>query len=130
VHASGQRPARFARGHAVDSRSGARHPSPPGTTIRLVWLGKHVGLVKDAKEELERAVQPRARQKSAPREYEERDSTTIAQNIVADGLLRSFDGTHRSTPHPSGGTRRTRSDSFGHFRTKVLAIGAVEDPEG
>ena len=93
------------------------------------WLGKHVGVVKDAKEELRRAVRPRARHKSPPREYEERDSIAIAQNVVADGLLRSFEGGRRSTPHPSGSVRHTRSDSFEQFRVKVLAISTVEDVE-
>jgi hypothetical protein len=93
------------------------------------WLGKHVGLVKNAKEELRRVVRPRARHKSAPRAYQERDSIAIAQNVVADGLLPSFDGVHRGTPHPSGSTRRTRSESFGQFRLKVLAISTVEDVE-
>lgn len=58
-----------------------------------------------------------------------RDSIAIAQNIVADKLLRSFEGGRRSTPHPSGSTRHTRSDSFEQFPVKVLAISTVEDGE-
>jgi hypothetical protein len=91
------------------------------------WLGKDVGRVENAKEKLAKAVQPRPPRKSAPRAYQERDSIAIAQNVVADGLLPSFDGVHRGTPHPSGSTRRTRSESFGQFRLKVLAISTVGD---
>lgn len=92
------------------------------------WLGKDVGRVEHAKEKLARAVQPRPPRKAPPRGYHERDSIAIAQNIVADGLLRSFEGGRRSTPHPSGSTRHTRSASFEHFRLKVLAISTVEGP--
>ena len=94
------------------------------------WLGKDVGRVEDAKEQLAKAVQPRPLRKSPPRAYHERDSIAVAKNIVADGLLRSFEGGRRSTPHPSGSARHTRSASFEQFRIKVLAIATVDDPEG
>lgn len=93
------------------------------------WLGKDVGRVEHAKEKLAKAVQPRSSRKSPPRTYHERDSIAIAQNIVADKLLRSFEGGRRSTPHPSGSARHTRSASFEQFRVKVLAISTVEDVE-
>lgn len=93
------------------------------------WLGKDVGRVEHAKEKLAKAVQSRPPRKSPPRAYHERDSIAIAQNIVADGLLRSFEGGRRSTPHPSGSTRHTRSASFEQFRRKVLAISTVEGRE-
>jgi hypothetical protein len=92
------------------------------------WLGKDVGRIEHAKERLAKAVQPRPPRKS-PRVYHERDSIAIAQNIVANGLLRSFEGGRRSTPHPSGSTRHTRSASFEQFRIKVLAISVAGDPE-
>jgi hypothetical protein len=90
------------------------------------WLGKDVGRVERAKEQLARAVQPRPPRKSPPRAYHERDSIAIAKNIVANDLLRSFEGGRRSTPHPSGSTRHTRSDSFEQFRLKVLRIWTVD----
>lgn len=93
------------------------------------WLGKDVGRVEHAKEKLAKAVQPRPPRRSPPRAYHERDSIAIAQNIIADGLLRSFEGGRRGTPHPSGSTRHTRSASFEQFRRRVLAISAVEDSE-
>lgn len=93
------------------------------------WLGKDVGRVEHAKERLAKAVQPRPARKKPPRAYHERDSITIAQNIVADGLLRSFEGGRRGTPHRSGSVRHTRSASFEQFRVKVLAISTVEDVE-
>jgi hypothetical protein len=86
------------------------------------WLGTDVGRVENAKEKLARAVRPRPARRSSPRDYREHDSIAIAQHIVADGLLASFVDGRRSTPHVSGGTRHTRSDSFECFRVKVLGI--------
>jgi hypothetical protein len=93
------------------------------------WLGKDIGRVEHAKEKLASAVQPRPPRKAPPRAYHERDSVTIAQNIVTGDLLRSFEDGRRSTPHPSGSLRHTRSDSFEHFRKKVVAISTVEEPD-
>jgi hypothetical protein len=93
------------------------------------WLGRDVGRVEHAKEKLAKAVQPRPPRKSPPRAYHERDSIAIAQNIVADGLLPSFNGGRRSTPHPSGSTRHTHSASFEQFRRKVLAISTASAPD-
>ena len=89
------------------------------------WIGRDVGLVRHAKEELKKAVQPRPRRASPPRDYEERDSIDVARNIADDGLIGSFDADHRATPHPSGGRKLTRSRSFERFRKRVLGIGAA-----
>ncbi|HEX7838263.1 MAG TPA: hypothetical protein VF469_12400 [Kofleriaceae bacterium] len=88
------------------------------------WLGRDVGRLKDAKEQLSRAVQPRPAGRSSPRAYHERDSIEIAQNIVADGLLTSFADGRRSTRHAGGSLKHTRSGSFEQFRQKVLRIAA------
>lgn len=93
------------------------------------WLGRDVGRVEHAKEMLASAVQPRPPRKSSPRAYHERDSIAIARNILADDLLSSFDGGRRSTPHPSGSVRHTRSGSLEHFRVKVLRISMTRDSE-
>ena len=86
------------------------------------WLGKSVGSVTNAKEELARAVRPKASPGRRPREYAEGDSIKIAENIVRDDLLRSFDGTSRRSPGAHGKEVRTESASFGEFRRKLLAI--------
>jgi hypothetical protein len=54
------------------------------------WVGRDVGRVENAKEQLARAVQPRPRPASPPRDYAEEDSIPIASNIVSLGLLGSF----------------------------------------
>jgi hypothetical protein len=86
------------------------------------WIGKDVGVVRDSKEALRRAVRPRPRRPSSSRDYEERDSIAVAENIVVDGLLGSFDNGRRSTPHPSGSTQHTHSQSFERFRSRILKI--------
>ena len=88
------------------------------------WLGRDVGRVEWAKEKLAAAVQPRPRpRKGPPRPYEERDSISVARNIVQDDLLRSFADGRRTTPARTGTARvETRSASLERFRTRVLAI--------
>lgn len=88
------------------------------------WLGKDVGQVADAKQKLTKAVQPRPKSKTPPRDYEEHDSIAIAATVADDGLLQSFEDGHRATQHPSGAKRMTRSGSFDRFRSKVLSIRA------
>ena len=86
------------------------------------WIGKDVGVVPDSKEQLRRAVRPRPKRWPGPRDYEEWDSIAVAENIVVDGLLDSFDKGRRSTPHPSGATQHTHSQSFERFRSRVFRI--------
>lgn len=86
------------------------------------WIGKDVGTVRDSKEALRRAVRPRARRPASPRDYEERDSIGVAENIAVDGLLASFKDGRRSTPHPTGSTQHTYSRSFERFRSRILKI--------
>ncbi len=87
------------------------------------WIGKDVGKVRDAKEKLAKAVQPRPRPPSPPRDYHERDSIQIAGNIATNGLLASFEAGRRRTRGVGGSCRETRSASFERFRQRVLAIG-------
>jgi hypothetical protein len=86
------------------------------------WIGADVGRVRDAKERLARAVQPRPKPQSPPRDYEERDSIEIASNVVKDGLLPSFADGRRASHAVHGTPRLTRSASFEAFRSKILAI--------
>ncbi len=86
------------------------------------WIGRDVGKVKNAKEALASAVQPRPPTKSPPREYEESDSVAIAENIDQMGLHPSFQDGARFTKAKSSAERRTLSASFEAFRKKVLAI--------
>jgi len=86
------------------------------------WIGRDVGQVRNAKEALARAVQPRGATKSPPRQYEESDSISIAENAARDGLLSSFRDGCRESHHVNGVPKRTRSASFEAFRTKVLGI--------
>jgi len=86
------------------------------------WLGKDVGRVQNAKQKLAEAVQPRPKPARPPRAYEERDSITIAENVARGGLLASFHGGRRATPHSSGTEVHTRSASFERFRQRVLGI--------
>ena len=85
------------------------------------WIGRDVGLVKDAKESLAGAVQPRPKPKSSPRDYEEHDSIEIASNVVHDGLLPSFKNGRRESHPVHGRPKLTRSASFELFRAKVLS---------
>lgn len=50
------------------------------------YRGRHLGKIRNAKEELVRALRPAG--KRSAREYAESDSATIAQKIVELGLLR------------------------------------------
>lgn len=74
------------------------------------YRGKHVGKLRNAKEILKRAVQPRglkAAQRKGFRGYEEKDSPGIAELIRERGWLTKPEG---------------RSDSFAHFRRELDAI--------
>jgi hypothetical protein len=86
------------------------------------WLGRNVGMVENAKENLTKAVHPKSSKgKRRTREYEERDSIKIASNIDEFGLHSSFaNGQRKSTKQ--GRTVHTRSASFEAFRLKVLKI--------
>jgi len=86
------------------------------------WIGKNVGVVPNAKECLARAVQPRRRQPSPPREYEEHDSIQIAANVMRDGLLASFQDGRRASHATNGVPRLTLAASFEAFRAKILAL--------
>lgn len=86
------------------------------------WIGKDVGQLKNAKQALKRAVQPRAPRHARPRDYEESDSIEIAQQIAERGLLKSFANGQRTTKHKNGSTQRTRSASLERFRAGVLAL--------
>jgi hypothetical protein len=85
------------------------------------WLGKDVGAVENAKEALTKAVRPRDRQRKT-RDYHEADSLEIANNVVRLQLLPSFHDEHRETPGKGVAVVRTRSQSFGRFRRKLLAL--------
>jgi len=85
------------------------------------WMGKDVGAVENAKEALTRALRPRDRQRKA-RDYHEADSLEIAHNVVRLKLLSSFDNDHRNTRGKGTAVVRTRSQSFGRFRRKLLAL--------
>ena len=85
------------------------------------WIGRDIGQLANAKEELTRAVRsPKA--KANARAYHEADSIEIAQGIVKQRLLDSFDGDYRQTPGKGVAVARTKSASFGAFRRKVLAL--------
>jgi hypothetical protein len=86
------------------------------------WIGRDVGAITDAKESLTRAVQPRPKPRSPPRDYEERDSIEIASNVVKDGLLPSFEGGRRASHAMKGTLKLTRSASFEAFRGKILKV--------
>lgn len=86
------------------------------------WIGRDTGVVENAKEALAKAVQPRAVGKKArPRAYRESDSITIAQNIVAGGLLQSFGDGGRRTRRGSAEVI-TRSRSLERFRARLLDL--------
>jgi len=85
------------------------------------WVGKNVGVVDNAKERLAKAVRPRGTRKSKPREYHERDSIQIAENIAANGSLASFANGVRTTT-VGGSKRQTRCASLERFRLKVLSL--------
>lgn len=72
-------------------------------------VGKHVGSIRDAKEELKRCVRPRGKSPRKVRDYEEADSPAIARHVVAAGI-------------DSYRAKRTRSDSFEAFRNALNAI--------
>ena len=69
--------------------------------------GRQVGLVPDVKERLTRSVRPAGMSKHQVREYEEKDSVAIAENIVRMGLL----------PTPAA-----RSASWDAFVTQVADL--------
>jgi hypothetical protein len=96
------------------------------------WIGKDVGKVENAKEQLTKALRPtrekrKAREKRKIRDYHEADSIEIARNVVNMKLLPSFDGDHRELPGKGTAITRTRSLSFGAFRRKVLALPRCPD---
>lgn len=74
------------------------------------YRGKHVGKLRDAKERLNKAVQPRslkAAERKRFRGYEESDSPGIARLIRERGWLTEPEG---------------RSDSYAHFRRELDTI--------
>jgi hypothetical protein len=86
------------------------------------WIGSDVGRVRDAKEELVRALRPRPASHAMPRDYAERDSIPIAQNVATQGLLGSFSDGSRKTRAENGTVEQTRSASFEAFRVRVAGI--------
>jgi len=52
------------------------------------YIGRNVGLIRDAKEELARSVRSQSRGRSKEREYREEDCEQIARAIVDLGLIR------------------------------------------
>lgn len=53
------------------------------------YVGRSVGSIRNAKEELTRAVRPARRRPGSFREYREEDGERIARNIVSLGLVRN-----------------------------------------
>ena len=68
--------------------------------------GRQVGLIRDAKEELRRALRP-ANKGKRTRDYEESDGPKIARKVRELGIV---------------GTLDAQSDSYVRFRDKVLAL--------
>lgn len=85
------------------------------------WIGKDVGTVENAKQALTKALRPRGKQRKT-RDYHEADSLEIAHNVVHLKLLSSFGNEHRETRGKGVAVVRTRSQSFGRFRHKLLAL--------
>lgn len=71
------------------------------------YSGRSVGTIRNAKEELSRAVRPAKRRPGSFREYREEDGEQIARNVVSMGLVTS----------PSA-----KSDSFDRFVEQVHGV--------
>jgi hypothetical protein len=82
------------------------------------YVGRNVGAITNAKEELRRCVRPRGKKPKPVRDYEEADSPDIAKLAVTLRLLDS----HRSVG--------TTSASFEAFRDGALAVPRRSDGAG
>lgn len=86
------------------------------------WLGRNVGVVPNAKEQLGKSVLPKGKIQPASRRYSESDSEVIARNIVELELLGEFNGDYRTSPGKAGSSVRTKSESFGRFIEKIRQL--------